>query len=119
MITKPSVNIENDPDHPGIRAAFEVGYAVGVAEFVYEKHAGRRAVVTSCVDGVHHPGSLHYKGRAVDLRTRDLNALTTGAIVKDLKAWLTSQGFDVVLERDHIHIEFDPKPGREFLTTVP
>ena len=33
---------------------------------------GQELVITSCTDGTHSPGSLHYYGYAVDLRTRYL-----------------------------------------------
>ena len=50
--------------------------------------------------------SLHYKGCAVDIRSRDM-----------LNPLLVSQGlnnilgpdFDVIFEGDHIHIEYDKK----------
>ena len=64
--------------------------------------------VTSAVDGVHGFGSLHYVGYAVDVRTWEiLNELLpkfTGGLSEAL-----GPEFDVVLESDHIHIEFQPK----------
>src|SRR3989304_4563403 len=62
------------------------------------------AVVTSGKDGTHMATSLHYQGLAIDLRTRDF-----------VERWgflLESQlghGWDVVVEKDHIHLERDPK----------
>ena len=58
-------------------------------------------VITSGTDGCHSAGSLHYYGYAIDIRTRQLSDVT-GAH-KELKAMLP--GFDVILERTHIHIE--------------
>ena len=65
-------------------------------------------VITSASDGKHGPNSLHYKGQALDLRTRHINGQGLQLVVDKLKEALGSQ-FDVVLESDHIHVEFDPK----------
>ena len=63
-------------------------------------------VITSASDGKHGPNSLHYKGQALDLRTRHINGQGLQLVVDKLREALGSQ-FDVVLESDHIHIEFD------------
>ena len=65
-------------------------------------------VITSASDGKHGPNSLHYKGQALDLRTRHLNGQGLQAVYHKLKESLGEQ-FDVVLESDHIHVEWDPK----------
>jgi hypothetical protein len=65
-------------------------------------------VITAGVDGKHKPGSLHYAGSAVDLRTRDLSADNLQKFVARLRECL-SNDFDVVLETDHVHVEFQPK----------
>ena len=44
-------------------------------------------VVTSANDGRHMAGSLHYAGRAVDLRTRDLHPDTIGKLVLSLRRY--------------------------------
>ena len=65
-------------------------------------------VITSASDGKHGPNSLHYNGQALDLRTRHINGQGLQLVVDKLKEAFGSQ-FDVVLESDHIHVEFDPK----------
>ena len=65
-------------------------------------------VITSANDSKHGPNSLHYKGQALDLRTRHLNGQGLQAVYLKLKESLGEQ-FDVVLESDHIHVEWDPK----------
>lgn len=65
-------------------------------------------VVTSTVEGEHMEGSKHYGGNAFDIRTRQLAPANQKKMVKDLKAAL-GPDFDVELESDHIHVEFDPK----------
>jgi hypothetical protein len=63
-------------------------------------------VVTSVIDGTHMEGSLHYKGLAFDVRL--LPGWIDGGSVA-LRAVLGPLGFDVVLEKDHCHVEYDPK----------
>ena len=48
----------------------EILLAAVAAERVYEK-AGHDCTITSCVDGKHMTGSLHYAGAAIDVRTRE------------------------------------------------
>lgn len=59
-------------------------------------------------DGVHMKNSLHYFGKAVDLRIRDTR-IEEALLFWELAKRLAGSEFDVVWEKDHIHIEFDPK----------
>ena len=60
--------------------------------------------ITSAKDGVHGTNSLHYAGRAVDLRIRDFTDMWKMYLQKALgKDW------DIVIEPDHIHVELDKK----------
>jgi len=52
--------------------------------------------------------SLHYEGLAVDIRIRHLANGEPGIAAQRLHVAL-GPDFDVVLEKDHIHIEFQPK----------
>jgi len=52
--------------------------------------------------------SLHYKGLAIDLRTRDLKSGVAEKLIRLLKEKL-GRSYDIVLEPDHIHLEYDPK----------
>ncbi len=102
--------------------SFQIGYALGVAAMVY-RNGGAEMIVTSVKDGVHGTDSLHAKGNAADLRTRSLSAEQLGDVLVNLRRELEPIGFDVVDETSkpgspHIHIEFDPKKGESFLTTV-
>lgn len=65
-------------------------------------------VVTSCTDGRHMKGSKHYSGYAIDIRTRHLTKREIGILV----SWFTTyydKYYDMVVESDHIHVEYDPK----------
>lgn len=68
---------------------------------------GYLCVVTSARDGEHMEGSLHYEGRAIDLRHRQMPDGAKRLICDELIATLGSD-WDVVLEDTHIHIEYDP-----------
>ena len=64
-------------------------------------------VVTSGDEGRHMAGSLHYEGKALDFRTRDLPAHSKPAMFAEVQERLGSD-FDVVLEKTHLHIEWQP-----------
>ena len=71
-------------------------------------------VVTAGSDGHHGEHSMHYKNLAVDLRTGHSWSppLMTPQEARDIRDELTLRlgaGYDVVLEGDHIHAEYDPK----------
>lgn len=83
--------------------------AVLVVDNIYKDHGRPEGVtITSICDGKHMPNSKHYSGEAIDTRTRYFNRSKQKELTQDIKNQLGSE-FDVVLERDHIHIEFDPK----------
>lgn len=82
------------------------------------KHHGQELVVTAGLDGEHSAGSLHYYGRAVDFRTNYFDPNVVPQVVDDLReelkrvlAWSKQPhtDYDVVLEKTHIHVEYDPK----------
>lgn len=82
-----------------------------IADSIYQKY-GHELTVTSVMDSKHGANSLHYKGLAADLRITNVieskhypNGLE--GLVRELETSLV--GFDVVLEKDHIHIEYDPR----------
>lgn len=64
--------------------------------------------VTSVNDSKHMPTSYHYKNLAFDIRTSSITLSECKVFIKHLKAFL-GNCFDIVLEKDHIHIEFDSK----------
>ena len=56
----------------------------------------------------HSASSLHPCGRAVDLRTWDFTKKDLIDIVATAQDVL-GDDYDIVLEVDHIHVEYDPK----------
>ncbi len=65
-------------------------------------------VWTSSNDSRHSLTSLHYSGNAVDLRTRTLRAEDRQRCRDKIKEKLNID-FDVILESDHIHLEYQPR----------
>ena len=51
--------------------------------------------------------SRHYTNDAIDLRTRDMTADQATQICSSLASRL-GDSYDVILESDHIHVEYDP-----------
>ena len=78
-----------------------------VVEDVYEAY-GYPAIITSGTEGKHGTKSLHYEGKALDFRTRFLRPIEKQAIADDIANRL-GKDYDVVLERTHLHVEYDPK----------
>jgi hypothetical protein len=88
-------------------------YALGIFEALYYKY-GYELTVTSLVDGVHPDAkNIHGRGFAADLRTNGVPAGVLLQIVGDARTLLYKLGFDIVVETDHTHVEYDPKPGRD------
>ena len=76
-----------------------------VAEEVFKDYS-QRFTVTSVRDGTHKPNSLHYKGLAFDIRIYDLRGMSAGLMALHLRDRLPA-GYQVIVESDHIHVEFD------------
>ena len=85
----------------------ELILALIVAETVFNEE-DVELVITSAIDGKHSRGSLHYVGAAVDLRTRQLSKEAVIRVQNRLAASL-GLDYDVVLEKTHLHVEFQPK----------
>ena len=62
--------------------------------------------------------SLHFTGNAVDLRKRDIPDSQVQFIFDMLRSRLDWLGFDLVLEGDHYHVEYDPKQGENWIKEV-
>lgn len=98
----------------------ELIYALDVADKLHKEITGEEMVVTSLRDGHHNPGSLHPKGFAADLRTKDMDTEHRKKWFEGCIKELYHLGFDVIWEgckgatpattAAHMHIEYDPKP---------
>lgn len=83
----------------------QIFFALYVIDQVYiEKR--KDTVITSAIDGRHSKTSLHYSGCAVDIRIyADIDSVV---LVKEIKRRLCID-FDVILEKNHIHCEWQPR----------
>ena len=86
----------------GVRS--EIVLALFIAADIFSGFR-ERLIITSLLDGEHMRASLHYVGAAGDIR------LPNAHLDEIMSALHVSLGrnYDVVLESDHIHIEFQPK----------
>ncbi len=75
------------------------------ADKVWKAH-GQELTITSGLDGIHSPGSLHPYGYALDLRTRYFDKAEYTTIAAELRAALGDK-YDVIVHYTHIHIEYD------------
>lgn len=85
----------------------EMLLGITICNDVY-KSFGVDMVITSVNDSKHGYGSLHYSGSATDLRTRNVPNEILSDLCDALKASLGVE-FDVILESNHIHVEYQPK----------
>lgn len=69
---------------------------------------GKQAMITSINDATHSKTSLHYAGCAVDIRSRWFD--NPRAVLETCQQALgNSEDFDMILESDHFHCEWQPK----------
>lgn len=93
-------------------------FASGVVAAMYARR-NFSAVLTSGDDSHEtRPKSLHHKGEAADYRIRYIPASSLAFIVSDIKDVLEPAGYDVKPEKDHLHVEYDPKNGEKWLERV-
>lgn len=85
----------------------ELLLAVMVSEAAY-RELGHELVLTSLVDGRHSRASIHYSGGAADLRIRNVPESQWQTLANMIRSRL-GEDYDVVLESDHIHLEYQPK----------
>jgi len=86
----------------------EIRRKLNQVELILGDRFKSEAVLTSTYDGTHSTGSLHYSNDAVDVRIPRAPMEEVVQAVEDLKRIL-GKDYDVLLESDHIHVEFDPK----------
>jgi len=67
---------------------------------------GGQPEITSGSEGAHGDGSYHFYGYALDFSIKGLTLGEQRSIVASMRIFLSSF-YDVVLEDDHIHVEFD------------
>lgn len=84
----------------------EIRRQLNLIDYIYRQH-GEEVVIVSTREGNHSPSSLHYTDNAIDIRspaTRNMKS-----ILQKLNKHIDAASFDIVNEKNHIHIEYDPK----------
>lgn len=87
-----------------------MGMVIPLLEEVYLK-VDCSVVITSAY---RDDDSLHSRGQAIDVRlpswwSKTKKGFLADSLVAASLAWFLGTEFDVVLEEDHIHIEYDPR----------
>lgn len=86
---------------------------IALCTFMEDRLGVSYITITSVNDGVHKPGSLHYVGRAVDIRCRYYPPEKVREVVADFKAFYDAD-YDLLWENqgtpnEHLHLEYDPE----------
>lgn len=83
-------------------------------DLMHKSMTGEEIVITSANDGKHMKGSKHYTNDAVDVRRWAFDKLNKAEKSKFHFGMfrIFDDPFDYVLEKDHWHIEYDPKPRK-------
>jgi len=85
----------------------EVLLALQVALTIWDRQSEPVLTITSIADSKHGPASLHYVGYAVDIRIRELRS--DPKLLSDALRDSLVDDYDVILESNHIHLEYQPK----------
>lgn len=91
----------------GVDAAPQTLRAMTAADELHWEWYHREAEITSIVDGEHRPKSRHYSGLAFDLRIWYMGGEQEAFAIALRK--VLGPDYDVIVERTHIHCEWDPK----------
>jgi len=82
----------------------EMRHGVFACEYVMNKY-GEELTITWIRGGKHKEGSLHAKRRAIDGLLPGVRQAEIFGEIKDL----IGPEYDLVIEEDHFHLEWDPK----------
>jgi hypothetical protein len=106
------------PEVSFINVQWRTLQAMVITEEIYDEEDAV-LVITSLTDGQHGDGgpaqpgkadhTLHDDGLAFDARTRQLSLNTVTSIHGKMLQRLP-KGWQVIVEADHIHAEWDPQP---------
>lgn len=114
--------------YTGLASALE---AAGPAIMDFFARKGLQCLVLSAFDGEHSKHSAHYKGRALDFRSRGVKAPQAFCMDfhKALQAVAVDGSFFVVWEGNRVHLEWCPpyeiptivgyRPGKFFYDATP
>ena len=86
----------------------EMCMAAVVVASVYSTYNNAECVITSACEGKHGRNSLHYVGLALDFRIKNIPIGWHDRLRQSVQDAL-GPDFDVVLEKTHLHVEFQPE----------
>jgi len=95
-----NVNLDN--------VSSKIYFAISVVADIYEEYGYGDLTITSARDSRHSKSSLHYVGEGVDFRVWSVPPKKLEDLCDIIRDRLDDD-YDVVNEKDHIHLEFDPK----------
>lgn len=90
----------------------EMLWAIDRTNEIFDMH-GMDCWITSARGDQHSDHSHHYKGLAVDFRSRHLTTPKIVAITQQMERVLGPE-YQVIIESSHIHVEYDPKTKPEY-----
>jgi len=93
-----------------VRPPNAIGLILGLVVIDQVLHDfGLNCGLTSMNDSEHSRTSLHYADCAADIRIRDWPAdIDKSEVIEKIRQRL-NRHYDVILERTHIHVEFQPR----------
>lgn len=88
------------------------------ASDIWQAH-GQTLVITAGLDGIHAPGSMHYYGYALDLRTHYFTPEEQTQVFKEMRERLGARYY-VLLEKTHMHVQWQfLEYGNPFMGVTP
>lgn len=87
---------------------WQMFYASIVVEQTYKRYGFAECTIVSGTDSKHKDGSLHYEGEALDYRIWHILRESLDRMAEEIRGRL-GPDYDVVVEEDHLHIEYQPK----------
>ena len=91
-----------------VRFTEELLRGIEIFNQVSKDLTGIESLITCGIEGLHSKSSLHPKGKAVDFRIWFYNEQEISKIHQEAKNRL-GKDYDLILEKDHFHLEHDPK----------
>lgn len=88
----------------------EIALAATILQSLFTK-IGYEFIITSAIEGTHKRASLHYSGNAIDIRSSVVPEEEKIHLLQMMKTVLgyPDSDYDVILEADHYHVEYQPK----------
>ncbi len=113
MVYAPSLCLKDDVQINGAHFDPEIRLIIDVARETAPALTDEIVWITSANDSEHQDNSAHYDNRAFDIRISNIVGADAFPLVAALWAMrmstLLGPDYDVVTEKDHIHVEYDPE----------